>query len=347
MTRQFKLLAPVGFLLAAQVVLSAQSSDQTPSPAVKQAAESAFPQDLRYPDKAQPGSVSQSNPYDTCAAAFSKNATVAPDLIAAAYSGDGAEVAMLSYAPGVAKILSAITNQQFWLTDGECDLQIVHLADPDHPDSPLAETLDVSFDQGPDWFFIWDGKKLQNITALEADNYIWRGKEVPNSAMYQARVVDFDHRGAMQIVGNSGWFDKFPQDDGIASTGTYTLFRYNGTTYAPARTLQYLEEYEPNLAKSHDDLAAYKTDAAPWTQGINMHSTPALSYQLTVVNGDRDGSNRVTSAKVEMNGVTIVSPNEVNQGVNTLTRTIQLQKENMIKVTVDGPAKSHIYVAVE
>ncbi|MGA7341067.1 MAG: hypothetical protein WBE72_11060 [Terracidiphilus sp.] len=329
-------------ILAAPALLSAQSSDRKPSPGVTQAVEAAFPPDLHYAGEPP------SNPYDTCAAVFSRDAGGAPNLIAAAYSGDGAEVAMLAYAPGGARIISTITNRQFWLTDGECGLQMVNLADPASPDSPLADTFDVSFDEGPDWFFIWDGKKLQNITALQTSHdYTWRGKEVPNSAMYQARVVDVDHHGAMQIAGNNGDWDKFPQEDGIASTGTDTLFRYNGTTYAPAKALQYSEEYEPNLPKSHDDLAAYKVDAAPWTQGINMHRTPAPSYQLRIVNGDRGGSNRVTSAKVEINGATIVLPNEVNQGVETLARTIQLQKQNMIKVTVDGPAKSHIYVTIE
>ncbi len=80
---------------------------------------------------------------------------------------------------------------------------------------------------------------------------------------------------------------------------------------------------------------------------IGMHKSPAPSYQLEIVNGDRDGSNRVTSAKVEINGATIVLPAEVNQSVETLSQTIQLQKESMIKVTVDGPANSHLYVVVE
>jgi uncharacterized glyoxalase superfamily protein PhnB len=80
---------------------------------------------------------------------------------------------------------------------------------------------------------------------------------------------------------------------------------------------------------------------------ISMHKTPAPNYQLRIVNGDRDGSNRVTSANIEINGVTIVLANDINQSMETLTRTIQLQKENKIKVTVDGAAKSHIYVMVE
>ena len=81
-------------------------------------------------------------------------------------------------------------------------------------------------------------------------------------------------------------------------------------------------------------------DGSPWTQEIRMHKTPAPSYQLKIVNGDRDGSNRVTSAKIEINGLTIVSPPEINEGVEMLTRKIQLQNENEIKVTVDGLAKS-------
>jgi hypothetical protein len=165
--------------------------------------------------------------------------------------------------------------------------------------------------------------------------------------MHTTNIVDIDHSGAMQIVGNNGDWDKFPKDDGISSTGTDILFRYNGTTYALAKAFLYLEEYEPNLPKSHDDLAIYKIDAPPWTHAINMHRTPASSYHLKIVNGDRDGGNRVSSAKVEINGVTIVLPTEVNDGVETLTRTIQLQKENVIKVTVDGPEKSHLCVTVE
>ncbi len=313
------------------------------------AAEAAFPQDLRYAGEAPSGGGSQLNPYDTCSAVYSRNADGMLDLTAAAYSGDGAEITMLANTAGAARIISAITNQEFWLTDGECALQIVNLADPASPDSPLAKTLDVSFNEGPDWFFIWDGKKLQNITALQTEKYVWRqGKEVPNSAMYQARVVDIDLHGAKQIVGNNGDWDKFPQDDGIASTGTDTLFRYNGTTYAQAKTFLFLQEYEPNLPKTPDEVAAYKWGhASPWTQEINMHKAPAAGYQLTIVNGDRDGSNRVTSAKIEINGLLIVSPTEVSQAVETLTRTIQLKKENEINVTVDGPAKSHLYVMVE
>jgi len=111
------------------------------------------------------------------------------------------------------------------------------------------------------------------------------------------------------------------------------------------KTLLFLAKFEPQPPNWSESMNGSWTYAN--IHDIDMHQTPAPSYQLKIVNGDRDGSNRVTSAKVEINGVTIVLPTEVNQGVETLTRTIQLQQEDEIKVTVDGPEKSHIYVTVE
>jgi len=306
-----------------------------------QAAETVFPQDLRYVGKPEP-----EDPYDTCVKVFSSKADGTPGLIAAAYSGDGAEIAMLAYSPSGANIISAVTNQQFWLAEGQCELQIVNLADPDHPDSPLAKAINVMFG-GPTWSFIWDGEKLQNITALQKGSYSWRGKDVPNSDFYGALIVDIDHNGPMQIVGTKKEGDNFADVDGIMATKTLTLFRYNGTTYAPAKTLQYLEKYGPNLPETPDELAEYKWGTAQWTQEIDMHNTPVPNYNLRIVNGDRDGSNRVTSAKVELNGVTVILPAEINQTVETLARKIQLKKQNQVRVTVDGPAKSHLYVIVE
>jgi hypothetical protein len=159
--------------------------------------------------------------------------------------------------------------------------------------------------------------------------------------------VDIDHAGAMQILGSNGDFEKFQGEDGISSSGTYTLFRYNGKIYAPAKTLITIQKFEPNLPQTPDELASYESDGARWVTVIGMHQTPAPSYQLTIVNGDRDGKNRVTSAVVEVDGVTVIQSTEINQNVEMLTRTIQLQKENEIKVTVDGPAKSHLCVIVE
>jgi hypothetical protein len=328
--------------LMAPFALSAQSSDQTPSPAVMQTIEAAFPKELRYPKDQESGDENS-----TCAAVFSKNADGTPNLIATAYSGGLVELAMVAYTSGGVKIISTIPQAQFGVEGGECGLGIDNLADPEHPESSLARTIEVSFHDGPSWFFTWDGKKLQNITAFRVEKM---GGDIPESEMGVGEgedVVDIDHAGAIQILGDNGDSEKFQGEDGIMSTGTLTLFRFNGKIYARAKTLLYLREYEPNLPYSPDELASYTSNDARWTQEIDMHQIPAPSYQLEIVNGDRDGSNRVTSAKIEINGVSVIQSTEVNQNVETLTREIQLLKENKIKVTVDGPAKSHLYVIVE
>jgi len=292
------------------------------------------------------------NPYDTCAAVFSQNTDGTPNLIAAAYSGNGVEVAMLSYQAGTAQVVDAVqdnwphhTNKihQFDLGGGPCDASIVNLDDHAQLDTLLAKTVEISFD-GQDWYFLWDGKKLRNITALQSGGAIPRVDLPLITNMYTSRIVDVDHRGAMQIIGNNGDFDHFPKDDGITATGTTLFFRYNGNAYEKAKTFLLLYQCEPQPANWNETMEGH------WNGNINyidMHQTPVPNYQLTIVNGDRDGSNRVTSAKVEINGLTIIQSTEVNQNVEFLMRTIQLQKENKIKVTVDGPAKSHLYLIVE
>jgi hypothetical protein len=329
MMRKFRVFALASIAFTGPITLLAQDTNQQPSTVVMKAVEATFPKELRYPKDQESGNV-----YKTCAEVYSKNVDGTPNLIATAYSGYGIEVAMVAYKSGVANIVFTVPNEQCGLEGGECGLGIVNLADSEHPDSSLAKTIAVAFHDGRPWFFTWDGKKLQNITALIANNKVG-GIDTPASAMGVGEaedVVDIDHAGAMQILGING-FETFEQDDGIMSSGTYTLFRYNGKIYAPAKTLIAIDKFESNLLNT--------------PMGIGMHQTPAPSYQLTIVNGDRDGSNRVTSAKVEVNGVTVIQSTEINQNVEMLTRTIQLQKESEINVTVDGPAKSHLYVVVE
>jgi hypothetical protein len=346
MIRQLKSFALVGIVLSTPVVLSAQDTDQTPSPAVVQAVEATFPQELRYTEKPSPGEESSPDYHSTCAAVFSRGADNEPTLVAAAYNGSLVELAMLAYTSGVAQIISTVPDEQFGLEGGACALGIINLADPAHPDSSLAKTVSVSFHDGPGWFFTWDGQKLQNITALRVEK--GEAEDRPESDMLEEHVVDIDHAGAMQIVGSNGDFEKFQLDDGIMSSGTDTLFRYNGKVYLPAKTLIAIQEFKPNLPKTPDQLADYNSgEAAPWVMGIDMHQTPAPIYQLAIVNGDRDGSNRVSSAEVEVNGVALIHSSEINQNVEMLTRATQLRKVNDIRVTVDGPPKSHLYVTIE
>jgi hypothetical protein len=347
MARKFSSSVLICCVLTAPVVLTAQSSDQTPSPETVQAVLAAFPKDFLFDGKPPSFEDDQSSPSRACATVFRQKDDGSPDLIAAVYNGKGSEVAMLAHEQGAARIIDAVNDQQLDLGGEFCSIEIINLADPADSSSPLAKTIAASFStnasDSEDYYFVWNGNKLVNIAALDHEP----GLVAHRTKMAGSYAVDIDHSGPVQIVGSNSDSDKFPLDDGISASGTHTLFRYNGKVYAPVKTLIAIQEFEPNLPKTHDELAEYKFGAPQWVIAIGMHQTPAPRYQMKIINGDRDGSNRVSSAKVEVDGVTIVRPAEVNQGVETLTRTIHLRRKSAIKVTVDGPAKSHVNVVVE
>jgi hypothetical protein len=347
MIRRFCLFAYLGIALVGSSIVAAQNSDHTASPALIQAVDAAFPDSLRFVPAPPDGEGTPVQPYHSCASVFSQNADGSPNLVIAGFSGSGSEVAMLGYQQGKVHIVDTTSVLEKALMAEGCESDIVNLADPTEPMSPLAKAISVSFSDGPLWFFIWDGSRLRNITALEPGSAMPQFNIPPGSAMYGGEIVDIDRTGPMQIIGPKGNNDKEPQEDGISATGTLVLFRFNGTTYEPTKTLLECDEYEPNLPKTHDDKAFYKGDIGPWMSHIAMHESPAPSYQLKIVNGDRDGSKRVSSAQIEVNGALVVEPNEINQGMEILTRSIQLQKANKIKVTVDGTPGSHVYVIVE
>jgi hypothetical protein len=330
------------------VVLTAQDPDRTLSPAAMHAVLANFPKDFLSDGK--PATADQSDPDDhsrTCPVVFSRKKDGSRDLIAVTYNGDRTEVAMLAYEHGAARVLDAVTSHEYFLGGEFCEINVVNLADPARPSSPLAKTVVASFSTNysgnHDFYFVWNGAKLKMISPII---HQFGPDGVADSDTSGSYAVDLDHSGTMQIIGADDGGDRFPQDDGISSTGTSTLFRYNGATYEPAKNFLYVWEYEPNLPKTPDQKADYKSGVGPWMGYIAMHHAPAPSYQLKIINGDRDGSNRVTSAKIEIDGVTVVLPHEINQ-VETLARIIQLQKESTLKVTVDGPPNSHIHVTID
>lgn len=347
MMRRSVLIAFVCFVLIGPVALLAQDTGQSPNSAAMQAVLAAFPKNFQYPG--EPPTYDQTNPSDhnrTCAVVYSQDGDGSPDLIAAIYNGKRSEIAMLAYQQGTVRVVDAVTDRRLFLGGEFCSIDIVNLADPANPSSPLAKTIVVSFPSGRgpigDFYFLWNGQKFVDITPLYRE---FGPKGVAETAITNATVVDVNHRGPMQIIGSNTDSDRFPQEDGIASTGTRTLYRFNGHIYKPIKTLLFFGQFTPQPLNWNESMDG------PYAEGnidpIDMHHRPAPSYRLRIINGNRNGGDRAKSVKVEINGVVVVLPYEINQNVETLTRRVQLQKKNLIKVIVDGPPKSYVYVMIE
>jgi hypothetical protein len=57
---------------------------------------------------------------------------------------------------------------------------------------------------------------------------------------------------------------------------------------------------------------------------------------LIVTNGERDGSARVSSATIVLNGQPVVGPSTFNQKVGVIRLPIALAADNTLTVTLDG-----------
>ena len=328
MPKRFPLLLLAAWTFSPSLLLLAQASSQPLDPAVSQAIQNAFPKALTY-SHLPSGQGASVKPYHSCAAVFSRQSDGTPNLVAAAYSGRAAAIAMLSYSAGAASILDSVSGKQLWLQGGSCDASVVNLSDPSKAASPLQNVIEISFGQGADWFFLWNGNKLVNITA---PYYEFGAARPPTTAMYETNVVDLDHTGSLEVVGTNGDLEKVPGSDGIAEIGTWTLFRFNGSAFAPLKKFKFFNQYQGPSQRTMD---------------ISFHQAPTSTYQLTIVNGARDGSLRLTGMNVTINGVTVISSSELNQNVETITRTITLTQQNEISIAVQGAANAYAYAFVQ
>jgi hypothetical protein len=73
----------------------------------------------------------------------------------------------------------------------------------------------------------------------------------------------------------------------------------------------------------------------------------AAVYQLVVTNGNSDGTNRVNSATVILNGTQIVGPADLSQSVPSLTTAITVNSSNTLVTSVGAPSGGYINLSIQ
>lgn len=69
-------------------------------------------------------------------------------------------------------------------------------------------------------------------------------------------------------------------------------------------------------------------------------------YTLAIVNGEPDGSFRVTSAMININGQEIAGQSEFSQQVAYLEREVVLQEQNVVEIIKENPPGAHLSITV-
>lgn len=93
----------------------------------------------------------------------------------------------------------------------------------------------------------------------------------------------------------------------------------------------------------------YTRTAGPpnqFTETIALPPTLVAPFRLHVQNGDPDGSNRVSSATLTLNGTQVAGPSDFNQQVAGFDRTVSLQASNTLQVRLTSKPASFLILTL-
>lgn len=83
-----------------------------------------------------------------------------------------------------------------------------------------------------------------------------------------------------------------------------------------------------------------------FSEQFTLPSNAVAPFNIQIVNGALDGTNRALSGTVRLNGVTLVDSNQINIAIPSTTRSLQLAGSNTIDGSFFGRPGSHIIITI-
>ena len=243
------------------------------------------------------------------------NATGVPEFLVAAYTnGFGAVVRVLKKQGGSAALVAEPRLNLGGI------FPTVSLIDLDNDGRPEVVVKFSGATGGMiDWIFKWNGSELD----LMVPETIYVGS---------AAFVDLDGDGILEIVnppGAAGAVREGPFE--------YTALKLIDGTYRLSPTVFYFfNTFAPETGAS-----------ASVTREFSVPS-PGVPYKVTIANGyPRDGQ-RVSSARITVNGVLVTAPSRINQKVAAITipLNVAIKKTNTVSVELTGSPGSFLSIGI-
>ncbi len=156
-----------------------------------------------------------------------------------------------------------------------------------------------------DWYFRWDGLQLINLTPT-------RGTTRQRTDLSTTDPLDLDHDGIKEII-SIGDSSLLADETGAVPNAPKEVYKSLGGPYTFERTLSYYGVFQRTTGSPND-----------FQEGLAFASEPTGGFVLKVINGDHDGSKRVASARIVVNGVEVLSPLHFSQQVEFLTIPVSL-----------------------
>src|ERR1051326_794875 len=81
-------------------------------------------------------------------------------------------------------------------------------------------------------------------------------------------------------------------------------------------------------------------------QTFSLPAEATAPFNIVVQNGAPEGSNRVSSATIKLNGADLYTPSDFNQNVSSLTKAISLTATNTLEVKLTSAAGSYLTITL-
>src|SRR5215813_6350032 len=79
-------------------------------------------------------------------------------------------------------------------------------------------------------------------------------------------------------------------------------------------------------------------------QTFSLPADAIAPFSVFIENGTREGSNRVSSATIKLNGTDLFTPSDFNQNVSSLTKSVSLTATNTLEVKLTSAAGSYLTI---
>jgi len=324
-------LAAAIVIFLAGILLSRFVSQQTRAaspPAVdpKQVVDSMYPPEMAQAATERENRGGSAFSRKFCFVVYESLADGNPGTIIAAYTdGIGGTIRVIR-GQGDGKYGVVFEPTEFSFGGGPCEMGLVDL------DADGRKEIMVSFANyrifTADWYFRWDGVQLINLGPTHGTAPLF-------TAFNTTGHLDLDHDGTLEIMSPA---DASLQRDeeGFIPNAPIHVYKLSGGVYIFDRTLVDYGFFVRETGKPRTEEIA-----------VNLTEAPTGSYVLKVINGKAGGSRRVSSARIVLNGVEILSPNNFSQQVEFLTIPVTLVRHNIIEVTLAGTPLGEIIFTIE